>query len=88
MGLTVVASRHGLSRGGSERVRRAAKTLPERTVLDPVADDEGDDLTASERKALHASIRESLDQAREGRIIDGAEIVAELRERRRGLLPG
>jgi hypothetical protein len=61
----------------------APTTLPEGTVLDLVADDEGDDLTASEGKALHASIRESLQQVQAGKVIDGDEVLAELRKRRR-----
>lgn len=46
----------------------APTTLPEETVLNLVVDDEGDDLDATERAALHAHL--------------GAEdVLAELREK-------
>ena len=57
--------------------------LPEGTVLDLVIDDEGDDLSAKERKALHAEIRRSIREAKKGHTLPAAEVLAELRRRRR-----
>jgi hypothetical protein len=45
--------------------------LPEGTVLNLVVDDEGDNLTDEERAALHASIEESLEDAKAGKGRDG-----------------
>jgi len=41
-------------------------TLPEGTVVDLVADDEGDDLTDDERRALHEALSESWKSAEAG----------------------
>jgi len=57
--------------------------LPEGTVLDLVQDDEGDDLTEEERKALHAEIRASVRSAKKGRLRHAADVIADLRARRR-----
>ena len=57
-------------------------TLPDGTVIDLVADDEGDDLTDEQRRALHAALAESWASAESGRIRPASEIVAELRRRR------
>lgn len=57
--------------------------LPEGTVLDLVVDDEGDDLSDEERRALHAQIRRSIREAKKGRVIPAAKVIAELRARRR-----
>jgi hypothetical protein len=57
--------------------------LPEGTVLDLVMDDEGDDLTSAERKALHAEIRRSTLEAKKGRTRPAEEALAELRARKR-----
>ncbi|NOT31601.1 MAG: hypothetical protein HOP15_14235 [Planctomycetes bacterium] len=57
--------------------------LPEGTVLDLVQDDEGDDLTAEERKALQAEIRRSVRSAKKGLLRPAAEVIADLRARRR-----
>lgn len=57
--------------------------LPEGTVLDLVLDDEGDDLTPGERKALHVELRRSAGEAKKGRTKSGAKVLAELRARRR-----
>ena len=57
--------------------------LPEGTVLDLVQDDEGDDLTAAERKALHAEIRRSVQSAKKGRLRPASDVIADLRTRRR-----
>jgi hypothetical protein len=52
--------------------------LPEGTVVDLVADDEGDDLTDDERRALHDALSSSWQSAEAGRlrsasaILDGA----------------
>ena len=43
-------------------------TLPEGTVVDLVADDEGDDLTDEERRALHETLSASWRSAEAGRL--------------------
>ena len=43
-------------------------TLPEGTVVDLVADDEGDDLTDEERRALHEALSASWKSAEAGQI--------------------
>jgi hypothetical protein len=57
-------------------------TLPEGTVLDLVADDEGDDLTDAERRALHEALASSWRSADAGRLRSASEILDELRQRR------
>lgn len=57
-------------------------TLPDGTVIDLVADDEGDDLTDEERRALHAALSASWTSAEAGRLRSAAEIIDELRQRR------
>ena len=42
-------------------------TLPDGTVVDLVADDEGDDLTSEERRALHEALSTSWKSAEAGR---------------------
>ena len=41
-------------------------TLPDGTLIDLVADDEGDDLTEQERVALHESLSASFESAQAG----------------------
>ena len=53
--------------------------LPEGLVLDLVIDDEGDDLDAREREALHASLRRSIEQAQAGQLSPGGDILREIR---------
>jgi hypothetical protein len=55
--------------------------LPEGTVLDLVVDDEGDELSDEERKALHAAMDESLRQAASGRTRPASEMIEEIRRR-------
>ncbi len=57
-------------------------TLPEGTVVDLVADDEGDDLTSEERRALHEALLASWTSAEAGRLRPTAGILDELRRRR------
>ena len=57
-------------------------TLREGTVIDLVADDEGDDLTSEERKALHEALSASNESAEAGRLQPSAVILDELRKRR------
>ena len=57
-------------------------TLPEGTVVDLVADDEGDDLTSEERRALHEALSTSWKSAEAGRLRPTAGILDELRRRR------
>jgi hypothetical protein len=56
--------------------------LPEGTIVELVADDEGDDLTEHERRALHETLSSSWQSAQEGRSREGAAILDELRRRR------
>src|SRR6266850_2328715 len=57
-------------------------TLPEGTVVDLVADDEGDDLSEDERRALHEALSVSWKSAEAGRLRPTAGILDELRRRR------
>jgi len=57
-------------------------TLPEGTVVDLVADDEGDNLTEDERRILHEALEASWKSAEAGRLRPASEIVDELRHRR------
>jgi hypothetical protein len=57
-------------------------TLPEGTVIDLVADDEGDNLTDEERRALHAALSAAWTSAEAGRLRPVSEIIDELRRRR------
>jgi hypothetical protein len=57
-------------------------TLPEGTTIDLVADDEGDDLTDEERRALHAALSASWSSAEAGRLQPATDILDELRRRR------
>jgi hypothetical protein len=57
-------------------------TLPDGTVVDLVAADEGDDLTDEERRALHEALSASWKSAEEGRLRPASAILNELRNRR------
>jgi len=57
-------------------------TLPDGTVINLVADDEGDDLTDDERRALHEALSASWQSAQSGRLRPADAIVDELRQRR------
>ena len=57
-------------------------SLPEGTVVDLVADDEGDDLTDDERRALHDALSASWRSAEVGRLRSASAILDELRQRR------
>ena len=57
-------------------------TLPDGTVVDLVADDEGDDLTDQERRALHEALSVSWQSAETGRVRPASAILDELRQRR------
>ena len=57
-------------------------TLPEGTVLELVADDEGDDLSEGERRALHDTLSESWRSAEAGRLRPASSLIEELRQRR------
>ena len=59
-----------------------ATTLPEGTVVDLVADDDGDDLTEAERRALHEALSASWRSAEAGRLRPASAVVDELRQRR------
>jgi hypothetical protein len=58
-------------------------TLPDGTVIDLVADDEGDDLTEEERYALQEALSASWKSAEAGRLRPASAILDELRQRRR-----
>jgi hypothetical protein len=57
-------------------------TLREGTVIDLVADDEGDDLTDEERQALHHALSASNESAEAGRLRPASELLDELRKQR------
>ena len=52
------------------------------TVVELVADDEGDDLTDEERRALHEALSASWKSAEAGRLRPASAILDELRQRR------
>lgn len=56
-------------------------TLREGTVIDLAADDEGDDLTEDERRALHQALSASWELAEAGRLQPASVILDELRRR-------
>lgn len=57
-------------------------SLPEGTVVDLVADDEDDDLTEDERRALHDALSLSWQSTEAGRLRPASAIIEELRRRR------
>jgi len=57
-------------------------TLPEGTVIDLVADDEADDLTDDERRALHEALSKSWESGEAGRLRSASAILDELRRQR------
>ena len=59
-----------------------ATSLPDGTVVDLVADAEGDDLTDEERHALNAALAASWRSAEAGRLSPASAILDELRRRR------
>lgn len=56
--------------------------LPEGTVINLVADDEGDDLTDTERRALHEALSAASQSVEAGRLRPASAILDELRQRR------
>ena len=57
-------------------------TLPEGMVVDLVADDEGDDLTNEERRALNEALSTSWRSAEAGSLQPASRILDELRRQR------
>lgn len=57
-------------------------TLPEGTVVDLIADDEGDDLSGEERCRLHDALSAGWQSAEAGRLRPASAIINELRQRR------
>ena len=57
-------------------------TLPEGTVIDFVVDDEGDDLTDEDRRALHSALLASWKSVDTGRLRPASILLDELRQRR------
>ena len=47
--------------------------------MDPVLNDDGDELTPDERRALDAAISQSWDEAKAGRVRSAAEVVQGIR---------
>lgn len=56
--------------------------LPEGTELELVVDDDGDDLTDQERRALHEALLTSWSSAEAGRSRPASKLIDELRRRR------
>jgi hypothetical protein len=56
-------------------------TLREGTVIDLVADDEGDDLNEAERAALHEALSQSWKSAEAGKARPSSEVLRDLRRR-------
>lgn len=63
-------------------VLNESTTLPEGTVVDLVVDDEEDDLTDEERRALHEALSASSKSAEAGHLRPASAILDELRQRR------
>jgi hypothetical protein len=57
-------------------------SLPEGTVVDLVADDDGDDLTDEERRALHDALAASSRSAQAGKLRPATDVLDGLRRRR------
>lgn len=57
-------------------------TLPEGTIVDLVADDEGDDLTDEECRALHDALSQAWKSAEADRLRPASAILDELRRHR------
>ncbi len=59
-----------------------ATSLPDGTVLNLVADDEGDDLDAAERAALESMMNTAAAESRAGLGREARDVIADLRARR------
>ncbi len=84
-GLRPYSSRMGPLRARVENGRLVLNeptTLPDGTVIDLVADDESDDLTEEERRALHEALFASSQSVEAGRLRPAQEVLDELRRRR------
>lgn len=57
-------------------------TLPEGTVLDLVADDEGDDLLPDDVRRLNEALERSIAQVAAGQTADASEVLRRLSDRR------
>lgn len=55
--------------------------LPEGMTLDLVLDDEGDDLSPNERRALHQAISKAWKSAKAGKLRPAADLIREMRSR-------
>ena len=66
--------------GGRLRLNEPS-SLAEGTTLDLVLDDEGDDLGATERSALHDAISRAWASAKSGRVRSGQVVIETLRSR-------
>jgi hypothetical protein len=67
---------------GGRLVLDEPTVLPEGTVLDLVVDDEGDDLSESDRAALHAAMSEAWAEYKAGLGRSADDVLASLRARR------
>jgi len=56
-------------------------SLPDGTTLDLVLDDEGDDLSAAERKVLDDAIAKAWVSAKAGKLRPADQLIADLRAR-------
>lgn len=74
--MTVKARVHG-----GRLVLNEPTTLPEGTEVELLPLDPGDWLDDSDRAALHAALAESDIDVSEGRLVDAAEVLRELRSR-------
>lgn len=54
-------------------------TLPEGTVIELVADDEGDELSDAERQVLHQALAASAESAAAGRLRAAPSLIDDLR---------
>ena len=66
---------------GGRRRLGGPSSLAEGTVLEPVLDDEGDDLDATERCALHDAISRAWASAKSGRVRPAQVVIDELPRR-------
>jgi hypothetical protein len=56
-------------------------TLPDGTILDLVLNDEGDELSPEERRALDAAISKAWDATKAGRVRSASDVITDLRKR-------
>lgn len=67
---------------GGRLVLDEPTSLPDGTTLDLVLDDEGDDLTAADRRVLDEAIAKAWASAKAGKLRPADDLINELRARR------